>query len=103
MITNGGAIRLSVPLDWVCAFEGTVVVGGVAAAKVGAPAYTDGGRTLLLPVLADFADSDEITIAGLRLAGLRLVVPGSRSLELDFDGDGQRDKYDDYTLVVLPQ
>ena len=102
VITNGGALRISVPEGWNCRFDSgvDVVVGGEAQEKVGPPVYTDGGRTLVLPVVQDFAEDDVLTIAGLKLLGLRLTPPSEGRLELDFDGDGLRDKYDDYSLTV---
>ena len=101
-ITNGGVIRLSVPAAWACRFNGdaVVIVASNAAAKVGVPYYCDEGRTLAIPVIEDFVDGDVLSVAGLQLSSLRLVQPGSGALELDFDGDGERDAYDIYALGV---
>jgi hypothetical protein len=101
-ITNGGVIRLSVPAAWACRFdEGAVVaLASNAAAKVDAPYYEAGGRALAIPVKADFTDGDTLAVSGLRLTGLRLVPPGEAPLELDFDGDGERDVNDIYSLAV---
>lgn len=101
-ITNGGTMRLSVPTAWACRFDtgATVSLSGNASGKVGAASYTDGGRTLSIPVTITFLAGDTLVVSGLRLADLRLVSPDTKQLELDFTGDGARDKYDDYSLTV---
>ncbi len=101
-ITNGGTIRLTVPADWPCRFDtgASVSFSGDAAGKVGAATYTDGGRTLSIPVTSTFVANDTLIVSGLRLEDLRLVSPDTKWLELDFDGDGTRDVYDLYDLQV---
>jgi hypothetical protein len=101
-ITNGGTIRLTVPAAWACRFDtgASVSFSGDAAGKVGAASYTDGGRTLSIPVTATFVAADTLIVSGLRLADLRLVSPDTKQLELDFTGDGARDVYDTYALTV---
>lgn len=101
-ITNGGTMRISMPATWACRFDtgAAVSYSGDASGKVGAASYTDGGRTLSIPVTADFVADDTLIVSGLRLAELRLVSADIRYLELDFNGDGARDKYDAYSLTV---
>lgn len=101
-ITNGGTMRISVPAAWVCRFDTgyPVSFSGDAAEKVSAASYTDGGRTLSIPVTTTFVAGDTLVVSGLRLADLRLVPAGAQSLELDFNGDGTRDVYDTYALTV---
>jgi hypothetical protein len=101
-ITNGGTIRICVPAAWACRFDtaASVSFSGAAAGKVGEASYADGGRTLNIPVTSDFAAGDALAISGLRLLALSLVPLETRQLELDSNGDGARDKYDDYTLAV---
>ncbi len=101
-ITNGGTMRISVPADWVCRFDtgAGVSYSGDADGKIEAATYTDGGRTLSIPVTADFVANDTLIVSGLRLVDLRLVPADTKSLEFDFDGDGERDVYDDYSLTV---
>ena len=101
-VTNGGMLRVSVPATWQCRFDtaAAVTFGGVAAGKVGAASYSGDGRTLVIPVTADFADNDTLTIAGLKLADLRLCRAGTQWLGLDFKGDSTQDACDEYALTV---
>lgn len=101
-ITNGGTIRISVPALWRCRFDtsATPSIAGDAAGKVGSTSFSGDQRTLLIPVTANFADADTLTISGLKLADLRLVPAGTASLELDFTGDGVRDVYDIYPIQL---
>lgn len=101
-ITNGGTLRLTVPETWACRFDtgAAVSFSGNASGKVGATSYTDGGRTLSIPVTANFITDDTLVVSGLRLADLQLISPDTQSLELDFDGDGGRDAYDNRSLTV---
>ncbi len=101
-MTNGGTIRVTVPAGWACRFDtgASVSFSGDAAGKVGAATYTDGGRTLSIPVTSTFVANDTLIVSGLRLEDLRLVSPDTKWLELDFDGDGTRDVYDLYALQV---
>lgn len=102
-MTNGGTIRLTVPAAWAaCRFDtgASVTLVTTGAGKVGAASYTDGGRTLSIPVTNSFVALDTLTVAGLKLVDLRLVAAGVANLELDFDGDGARDVYDTYALTV---
>jgi hypothetical protein len=101
-ITNGGTLRVSVPTAWQCSFDigSEVTLGGGAVGKVGVASYSGDGRTLLIPVTADFADGDTLMVSGLKLANLRLAYVGTQWLELDFTGDGVRDAYDEYALQV---
>jgi hypothetical protein len=101
-MTNGGTIRVSVPTAWACRFDAGAAPAftGNAADKVNAAgaSYTDGGRTLVLPVIADFEAGDALGIGGMKLLDLALCPAGSQKLELDFDGDGLSDVSDTYTL-----
>ncbi len=101
-ITNGGAMRVTVPAAWVCRFDTGVSVtyGGDAAGKVGAASFLDGGRTLNIPVTADFTAGDTLTLSGLKLLDLALCSAGIQRLELDFTGNGSRDVYDGNTLAL---
>ncbi len=101
-MTNGGTIRVSVPTAWACRFDAGASPSftGNAADKVNAAgaSYTDGGRTLVVPVLTEFEAGDALGIGGLKLLDLALCPAGSQKLELDFDGDGLSDVSDTYTL-----
>lgn len=101
-ITNGGTMRVTVPAAWGCRFDTSVTVtyGGGAAGKVHPATFTDGGRTLEIPVKDSFTDGDILTIAGLKLLDLALCRTGIQRLELDFTGDGMRDVYDGNTLTL---
>jgi len=101
-ITNGGAMRVTVPAAWACRFDTSVSVtyGGDAAGKVGAASFLDGGRTLNIPVTADFIAGDTLTLSGLKLLDLALCPSGTQWLELDFTGDGTRDVYDGNSLAL---
>lgn len=102
MITNGGTIRVTVPESWQCRFDMgvTVTIGGDASGKVGAASFSGDGRALEIPVTSDFAAADTFTVSGLKLQNLVLCRAGTQRLELDFDGDGVLDVYDEYALVV---
>ena len=101
-ITNGGAMRVTVPAAWACRFDTSVSVtyGGDAAGKVNPATFSDGGRTLNIPVTADFTAGDTLTLSGLKLQDLALCSAGIQRLELDFTGNGSRDVYDGNTLAL---
>jgi len=101
-IVGGGCMRLCVPADWLCCFDNTAAVnfGGSAAGKVGVATYEDGGRTLRIPVTQNFVAEDVLTVSGLRIMDCRLAGPAAKALELDFNGDGASDLYDEYDLIV---
>lgn len=101
-VTNGGTLRVSVPTAWQGRFDSGVAVtlGGSAAGKVGAASYSGDGRTLLIPVTADFADGDTVTVTGLTLADLPLCRAGTQRLTLEFTGDSAVDVYDENALQV---
>ncbi|HNX34821.1 MAG TPA: hypothetical protein PKM57_09360 [Kiritimatiellia bacterium] len=94
-VTNGGTFRISVPSAWLCRFgtNATVVVGGAAAAKIGSPYYTADGRSLVLPITADFEVGDLVTVTGLRVVDLHLCHSGSQWLELSFTDVDACDEY----------
>ena len=101
-ITNGGTMRVSVPAALGCRFDtgAAVSIGGGASGKVGTANYSGDGRTLIIPVTADFVNGDTLTVAGLKLLDLRLAPAGTQRLGLDFTGDGMLDVYDQYALLV---
>lgn len=101
-ITNGGMLRVTVPAGWACRFDpgASVTYGGGASNKVGAAGYTDGGRTLSIPVTNDFVAGNTLAINGLKLADLRLVPPGTGQLALDFMGTAAPDANDAFTVAV---
>lgn len=101
-ITNGGMLRVSVPSAWPCRFDTNAAVsyGGGAAGKVSAASYSGDGRTLQIPVTANFVAADTLTVSGLKLADLRLVPAGTARLELDFMGTTAADVLDLYTVQV---
>ena len=103
-VANGGTLRVSVPAAWQGRFDSgeAVTLGGSAAGKVGAANYSGDGRTLLIPVTADFADGDTVTVTGLILADLPLCRAGTQRLELEFTGDSAVDAYDEKALQVNP-
>ncbi len=105
-ITNGGALRLSVPPAWACRFDTAAALtfgGATAKVNVGGVTYTGNGRTLIVPVTADFGDGDMLTVGGLKLRDLALCRAGAERLELDFDGDGRTDANDVYALRLSVQ
>lgn len=95
-------MRVSVPAAWGCRFDtGTAVsIGGGASGKVGTASYSGDGRTLVIPVTANFVNGDTLTVSGLKLANLQLAPAGTQRLELDFTGDGMVDVLDQYALLV---
>jgi len=102
-IKDGDTIRISVPSKWNCRFDstGSITLSGNATGKVGTPAFTNAGRTLTLPVTSDFANGDQLVIAGLKMTDLHLVpAESTASLELDYTGDGVVDSLDAYTKTV---
>jgi len=103
-ITNGCTLRITVPPAWQCRFDdaASAAFGGGAAGKTGTMSYSGDGRALLIPVTADFADGDTLTIAGLRLTDLKRGRAGDHWLRLDFTGDGAPDTCDLYALRMNP-
>ena len=103
-VANGCTLRVSVPAAWQGRFDSgaAVTLGGSAAGKVGGASYSGDGRTLLIPVTADFADGDTVTVTGLILADLPLCRAGTQRLELEFTGDSAADVYDENALKVNP-
>lgn len=101
-ITNGGTMRVTVPSAWACRFDTGVNVtyGGNADGKVDPATFSNGGRTLNIPVTTDFTDGDTLTISGLKLVDLALCRAGVQRLELDFTGDGVLDVYDQQVLTL---
>jgi len=101
-VTNGGTLRVNVPTAWQCRFDAgaAAAFGGSAASKVGAASYSGDGRILTIPVTADFVDNDTLTIAGLKVANLRLSRAGTQWLGLDFEGNTAQDVCDEYALTV---
>lgn len=104
-LTNGTTLGISVPSAFTFRFYTNSIVScsGSAAGKVGAPSFSADGRTLRLPLIADFAAGDELTVSGVRLVDLNLSRPGTGRLEMDLDGDGARDVHDQYALLLRVQ
>ncbi len=104
VITAGDTIRIDVPANWECRFNISVTTpafGGGAAGKVSSVVtYSGDGRTLIMHVTADFRNDDVLTIGGIKLVNLPMCPPGGAKLELDFTGDGNRDAYDEYWLLL---
>ena len=101
-ITNGGALRVMLPSGWTCRFDtgASLTYGGGASGKVGVATYPDGNRTLSIPVTADFANDDTLTITGMKLVDLRLQRPGTGLLGLDFTSSPTAETFDDHTVAV---
>lgn len=97
-VTNGGALRISVPSGWQCRFSPAVTApafGGSAAGKVNSSvSYSGNGDSLIVTAVSAFDEGDILTIDGLKLLDMALCSPGPRRFELEFTGDGQRDAYD---------
>jgi len=99
-VTNGGTFKISVPSAWQCCFDTNiaVTVGGAVAGKIGSPFYTADGRSLVLPISADFEAGDLVTVTGLRVVNLRLCRCGTQWLGFTFTGADTVDAYDEYPL-----
>ncbi len=69
VITNGVTMRVRVPTDWACRFDAgaSITYGGNAAGKAAAASFSDDGRELQIPLTADFAADDTLTLSGLSL------------------------------------
>ena len=100
VITNGGTFRISVPSAWQCRFDTNIVVtvGGAAAVKIGSPFYAEDGRSLVLPIAADFTAGDLLMVTGLKVVDLRLCRSGTQWLGLTFTNGDIVDAYDEYPL-----
>jgi tetrahydromethanopterin S-methyltransferase subunit F len=89
-ITLGNDIRITVPEGENFRFDTGMIsptFGGSAANKVGEVAlYADGGSTLIIPVRADFAPGDTLTIDGVRLGTFAQVSEGPARLALHTKG-----------------
>jgi YVTN family beta-propeller protein len=82
------------------ASDSTAVLGGSAAAKVSATvAYEDGGQTLVLDVIADFAAAEQLTVAGLSFTAFG-AASAADNLELEVNDDGAVTATDDKTIVI---
>ena len=101
-VTNGGMLSIRLPSGWQCHFNGDaeIALGGSAAGKVGTAAYSGDFRAVTVPVTADFADGDTLTVAGLKLADLRLAQGDAGYLGLDVTGDGVADIDDENNLQI---
>jgi hypothetical protein len=89
-ITAVNDIRVKIPssfnMTWNTAIT-TATIGGAASAKVSTTvSYEDAGKTLVLNVITDFANSNQITVSGLQFTSftapsaadyLQLVVAGA--------------------------
>ncbi|MCZ6915840.1 MAG: hypothetical protein O7I93_03600, partial [Gemmatimonadetes bacterium] len=104
-ITAANDLRIRIPAFFNMTWDTsdlTAAIGGAAAAKVLATVtYEDGGQTLVLDVTADFAPSEQITVAGLSFANFAAASPVS-NLELEINNDGAVTSTDDKTIEVLP-
>ena len=96
-VTNGGMFKVCVPSAWQCRFDtnAAVAVGGAAVAKIGSPYYASDGRSLILPLQADFTAGDLVTVTGLKIIDLRLCRSGTQWLGLSFSNSGVADVYDE--------
>ena len=104
-ITAADDIRIRVPagfnMTWDTA-DTTATIGGAVLAKVSSTVgYEDAGQTLVLDVTADFAASDQITIADLGFDNFS-ATSAADNLELVVSGaSGPAAATDDKTIVIL--
>ena len=104
-ITAADDIRIRIPagisMTWDTA-DLTATIGGAALAKVSSTvSYEDAGHTLVLDVTADFASSDQITIADLGFDNFSAASVAD-NLELVVDGaGGNTAALDDKTIRIV--
>jgi hypothetical protein len=96
-------LRVNMPDGAVLIWDASVtlpVFGGTASNKVAsAVSYTNGGRTVLIDVTADFGAGDTLTVGGLAVTNLAAAaLPGK--LSLDIDHDGKPDVFDAQTVDI---
>ena len=101
-VTNGGSLSIRLPSGWQCRFNGDaeIALGGSAGEKVGTACYSGDFRVVNIPITADFADGDTLTVTGLKLADLRFAQGDAGHLGLDVTGDGVADINDENHLQV---
>jgi len=101
-ITAASDLRIRIPVGLYMTWDTNDVaalLGGTAAAKaLASVSYEDGGRTLVIDVVTDFAAGDTLTISGLSFANI--LKSGTGRLTLDFDHDGIVDIVDSATLTI---
>ncbi len=105
-ITAANDIRIRIPAGFGMTWDTgdvTATLGGGAAGKVSTTvSYEDGGQTLVLDALVDFASGDWITISDLSYANFT-AASDPDSLELEVYNDGTVVDTDDKTVAVVPR
>ena len=97
-------LRIRIPATFNMTWDSTdttAVIGGPQAAKLDTNvSYEDGDRTLVIPVLTDFATADQVSISGLSFANF--VLTPADNLELVTSGAGGGTAVeDDKTITVV--
>ncbi len=102
-ITAANDMRIMIPaafnMDWDI-FDTAAAISGPAAGKVaGSVSYEDGGKTLVMDVLTDFAVQDSVTISGLSFTDFSATSTADY-LVLDVDDDANADATDGQTIRI---
>lgn len=102
MLTNNGTFCIGLPPSFEIRFDtnSTMTYSGSAAGKVGAAIFIDAGRTIRIPVTANFAANDKLVVSGLALTNLEITRPVTDRLVLDVSGDGSWGIVDFNTLQL---
>ncbi len=103
-ITAAYDIRIRIPaglnMSWDTS-DNTATILGTAAGKVSSTvSYEDGGKTLVIDVLTDFAPNDIITISGLSFRDFTAASPDD-NLELEARNDGVVSAEDDKGIFIV--
>jgi hypothetical protein len=103
-MTAGNDIRITIPAGTNMTWDTTdltAIFGGSAAGKVSPTvSYEDGGKTLVINVLTDFAPFDDLTIAGLSYANFTASSPADY-LSLEVDNSGTIVARDDESITIV--
>ncbi len=103
-ITAVNDIRIRIPAGFNMSWDVTDVsalILGTAAGKVSSTvSYEDGGKTLVIDVLTDFAPNDVITISGLSFRNFTAASPDD-NLELEVRNDGAVSAEDDKVVFIV--
>jgi len=104
-VTAANDIRIRVPIGFNMIWDTSdtnATILGTAAGKVSSTvSYEDGGKTLVVDVLTDFAAGDVITIQDLSFANFTAISFPADNLELEVLNDGGTTSLDDKTIFII--
>jgi galactitol-specific phosphotransferase system IIB component len=104
LITTSNDIRITIPSGFNMLWDTTITtasISGSALSKVSTSVtYEDGGRTVVIDVITDFAGGESITVSGLKFTAFTSSSPPD-NLELEIDNAGTVIDEDDKTITII--